>query len=148
MGDRLIANLITGDHVRPKPAMPLQQKMQIAIAIFVMVSLGSFLIWKFINYREERQVSNFFQDLAQGQYDHAYAMWDADDRYKMKDFLEDFGKDGYYTKGTRKAHIVNSQGRGGGVVVCVELESGKKELPIRVDKDSLKLSYSPVDRCN
>ena len=148
MADKLIGNLITGDHVAPKPSMPLRQKAQIAVAIVVVGSLGSFLVWKFINYREERQVTQFFQALAQGQYDQAYAKWDADDHYKMKDFLEDFGKEGYYTKGSHDARVVNSRGRGGGVVVCVQLDAGRKELPIRVDKESLKLSYSPVDRCN
>jgi hypothetical protein len=148
MADKFIGNLITGDHVRPKPSMPLKQKVQIGVAILVVVSLGGFLVWKFINYREERQVAHFFRDLSQGQYEQAYTMWDADEHYKIKDFLEDFGKDGYYTKGARNAHVVDSRGRGGGVVVCVDLDTGKKELPIRVDKDSLKLSYSPVDRCN
>lgn len=148
MADRLIGNLITGDHMQPRPGLSTKQKVRIGIAVFVVVSLGSFLVWKFINYREERQVTHFFQDLSQGQYDQAYAMWDADDHYKMKDFLEDFGQNGYYTKGSHNSRVVNSRGRGGGVVVCVELDSGRKELPIRVDKDSLKLSYSPVDRCN
>src|SRR5579883_2241904 len=119
MADRIIGNLITGDHARPRPGLSLKQKTQIAIAVFVVVSLGSFLIWKFINYREERQVSQFFQDLSQRQYDQAYAMWDADGHYQMKDFLEDFGQDGYYTKGSHSARVVNSRGRGGGVVVCV-----------------------------
>ena len=41
---KLIGNLITGDHVVPKPAMPLAKKLQIATAIFVVVSLGSFLV--------------------------------------------------------------------------------------------------------
>ena len=148
MADKLISNLFTGNYVPPKPGMSIQQKMRAGVAIVVVISLGSFLVSKFINYREERQVSQFFQDLAQGQYDNAYARWDADDHYKMKDFLEDFGKDGFYTKGTRDARVVNSRGRGGGVVVCVELDSGRKQLPIRVDKESLKLSYSPIDRCN
>ncbi len=128
--------------------MPLRHKVQIGIAVFVVVSLGSFLVWKFINYREERQVTHFFQDLSQGQYDQAYALWDADDHYKMKDFLDDFGKEGFYTQGARETRVVTSKGHGGGVVVCVDLGNGKKELPILVNKDSLKLSYSPVDRCN
>jgi len=148
MADRIISNLFTGDHVAPKPGMTLKQKMRVGVVIAVVISLGSFLLWKFINYREERQVSEFFQDLTQGQYEHAYARWDADDHYKMKDFLEDFGKDGFYTKGTHDARVVNSRGRGGGVVVCVQLDSGRKQLPIRLDKESLKLSYSPIDRCN
>src|SRR5438045_3846765 len=81
MADKFIGNLITGDHVRPKPSMPFGQKVQIGIAILVVVSLGGFLVWKFINYREERQVGQFFRDMSQGQYEQAYAMWDADEHY-------------------------------------------------------------------
>jgi len=148
MADKLIGNLITGHHVVPKPGMPLKTKLTITVSVVVVISLGSFLVWKFINYREERRVSQFFQEIEQGRYDQAYAAWDADDRYKMKDFLEDFGKDGYYTKGMHEARVVSSRGKGGGVVVCVQIDTFKKKLPVRVDKETLKLSYSPVDRCN
>src|SRR5437868_5518882 len=148
MADKLIGNLITGDHVVPKPSMPLKQKITIATAVFVVVSFGSFLVWKFINYREESQVIRFFQEIVQGQYDQAYASWDAGGSYTMKDFLDDFGREGYYTKNMHEARVVTSRGKGGGVVVCVQIDARPKVLPIRVDKDSLKLSYSPVDRCN
>ena len=148
MADKLIGNLFSGDHVAPKPSMPLSQKLTIAVAVIVVASLGGFLVWKFINYREESRVTRFLDAVTQGQYDRAYASWDADDRYKMKDFLEDFGRDGYYTKGMHAARVVNSRGQGGAVVVCVEMDNFRKQLPIRVDKESLKLSYSPVDKCN
>src|SRR5437773_2186343 len=148
MADKLIGNLITGDHVVPKPSMPLKQKIQIAVAVFVVISLGGFLVWKFINYREESRVTRFFESVTQGKFDQAYASWDADDHYKMKDFLDDFGRDGFYTKNMHSARVVNSRGQGGAVVVCVELDNFHKQLPIRVDKESLKLSYSPVDKCN
>src|SRR5262245_38090717 len=85
---KLIGNLITCDHVVPKPAMPFAQKMRIATAIFVVVSLGSYLVWRFVNYREESRVTTFLQALAEGQYERAYSSWDADDHYKMKDFLD------------------------------------------------------------
>jgi hypothetical protein len=145
---KLIGNLITGDHVVPKPAMPLKQKMTVAVSVILVVSLGSFLVWKFINYREESRVTSFLQAISQGQYDQAYASWDADDRYKMSDFLEDFGRDGYYTKGMHEARVVTSKGAGGAVIVCVEMDNFQKRLPILVNKESLKLSYSPNDRCN
>src|SRR5215813_5060202 len=103
MAGKLIGNLITGDHVAPKPSMPLQQKLTIAVAVFVVISLGGFLVWKFINYREESRVTRFFEEVTQGRYDQAYADWDADEKYKMKDFLEDFGREGFYTKNMRSA---------------------------------------------
>jgi hypothetical protein len=148
MTAKLIGNLITGDHVAPKPSMPLQQKFTVAVALFAVISLGGFLVWKFINYREESRVTSFLDAVAHGQYDRAYASWDADERYKMKDFLEDFGSEGFYTKGMHTGRVVNSKGQGGAVVVCVKLDNFQKQLPIRVDKESLKLSYSPVDKCN
>src|ERR1051326_7871653 len=115
MADKLISNLFTGEHVAPKPGMASKQKVQIAIAILAVVSLGFFLLWKFINYREERQVTQFFNELEQRQFDRAYARWDAGDSYKMKDFLDDFGGDGYYTKGMHNPRVASSRGRGGGV---------------------------------
>ena len=148
MADRLIGNLITGDHVVPKPAMPLKQKFTIAVAIFVVVSFGSYLVWKFVNYREESRVTHFFTELTQGQYDQAFASWDSDERYKMKDFLDDFGKEGYYTKNLHDARVVNSKGKGGDVVVCVQMDNFQKRLSLLVNKESLKLSFSPVDPCN
>ena len=66
----------------------------------------------------------------------------------MKDFLDDFGKDGYYTKNMHEARIVNSKGKGGAVVVCVQMDNFRKRLSLRVDKESLKLSFSPFDPCN
>ena len=148
MADKLIGNLITGDHVVPKPTMPFKQKITIVTAIAVVVSFGSFMVWKFVNYREESRVTRFFDEVTQGQYDQAYAGWDSDERYKMKDFLDDFGKDGYYTKNMHEARIVNSKGKGGAVVVCVKMDNFQKRLSLRVDKESLKLSFSPFDPCN
>ena|ERR1041385_1374166 len=148
MADRLIGNLITGDHVVPKPAMPLRQKLSIAVTVIAVLSLGSFLVWKFINYREESRVTTFLDAIAQGRYDQAYASWDADEKYKMKDFLDDFGRDGFYTKNMHTARVVKSKGSGGAVIVCVQLDNFRKQLPILVNKESLKLSYSPIDKCN
>ncbi len=148
MSGKLIGNLITGDHVAPKPGIPLNQKLTIAVAVFVVISLGGFLVYKFINYREESRVTRFFEAVTQGRYDQAYASWDADERYKMKDFLDDFGREGFYTRNMHSARVVDSRGQGGAVVVCVELDNFHKRLPIRVDKESLKLSYSPIDKCN
>jgi hypothetical protein len=151
MADKLIGNLITGKHVAPRAGMPFKQKLTIGIAITVVVSLGSFLVWKFINYREESRVTHFFDELVQGRYDQAYAIWDGDDRYQMKDFMADFGQEGYYTKGMHEARVVTSKSKGGAVVVCVELDTFQRQLPILVDKESLKLSYSPPSlraQCN
>ena len=40
----------------------------------------------------------------------------------MQDFLTDWGKDGYYTKGVESAKVVDSNSRGTSVVVYVGIE--------------------------
>ena len=148
MADKLIHSLITGTHTAPKPTLPFKQKLFAAAAIILVVSLGSFLVWKFINYREEGQVTRFLESITGGRYDQAFALWDSEGSYQMKQFLEDFGSDGYYTKSVHEGRVVTSKGQGGAVIVCVELDPKRKYLPVRVDKNSMKLSFSPVDKCN
>ena len=80
-------------------------------------------------------------------YDAAYADWDSSDgRYTMKDFLADWGKDGYYVKGTSKAEIADSNGNGTSVIVYVTLATFKAPIALRVDKETLKLSFSPTNK--
>jgi hypothetical protein len=64
----------------------------------------------------------------------------------MKDFLNDWGKDGYYTKDMSTAKVIDSTSRGPVVIVYVEIDKFKLPLAIRVDKESLKLSYSPTNK--
>jgi hypothetical protein len=148
MAEKLIGSLIYGEHAVPKKGLPLQQKITRAVIVLAILSLATFLVYKFINYREERRVTYFLDAVTHNQYEQAYLSWDADGRYNMADFLSDWGKDGYYTKGMHQARVVNSKGQGVAVVVCIELDNHKQKVPIRVEKQSLKLSYSPVDKCN
>jgi hypothetical protein len=64
----------------------------------------------------------------------------------MQDFLSDWGKDGYYTKGVSSAKVMDSNSRGTSVVVYVDIQSLKFPLALRVNKESLKLSYSPTNK--
>ena len=64
----------------------------------------------------------------------------------MEDFLSDWGKEGYYTKGVASASVVDSNSRGTSVVVYIGIETLKYPLALRVDKESLKLSYSPTNK--
>jgi hypothetical protein len=64
----------------------------------------------------------------------------------MKDFLQDWGNDGYYTKGMHAARVIDSNGKGGAVVVYLAIDSLKSPLALRVDKETLKISYSPVSK--
>ena len=102
--------------------------------------------YKFANFREERRVRQFIEEINGGQYDAAYQDWDAEGRYTLKDFLQDWGKDGYYTKGMHQASVSDSNGKGGSVVVYVSIDSLKYPVALLVDKETLKISFSPVSK--
>ena len=91
-------------------------------------------------------VRQFIEAIDGGQYDAAYQSWDAEGRYTLKDFLQDWGKDGYYTKGMHEAKVVDSNGQGTAVVVYLGIDSLKSPVALRVDKDTLKISFSPVSK--
>ena len=64
----------------------------------------------------------------------------------MQDFLSDWGKDGYYTKDVSSAKVIDSNSRGPVVIVYVGIDKFQLPLAIRVDNESLKLSYSPTNK--
>jgi hypothetical protein len=45
-----------------------------------------------------------------------------------------------------EASVVDSNGKGGAVVVYVGIDSLKSPVALRVDKETLKISFSPVSK--
>ena len=147
MAEKLIGSLIYGNHEIPKKQRPWKERLKVPLTIGLALIVISGLTYKFANFREERTVSQFLEAVRTGNYDAAYADWDVSDgRYRMKDFLVDWGKDGYYTKGMSKAEVMDSNGRGPSVVVYVAIDTFKAPVALRVDKDSLKLTFSPTNK--
>jgi hypothetical protein len=114
--------------------------------IGTIVAVLGYLGYHFVNYREERSVRHFLEDVSTARYDTAYATWDTDGHYSMKDFLADWGKDGFYAKHVESARVVDSNSSGTAVVVYVELPGFRAPVALLVDKESLKLSYAPVNK--
>jgi hypothetical protein len=146
MPDKLIGSLIYGEHAVPQKRRPLKERLKVPIIIGTIVAVLGYLTYHFINYREEARVRHFIEDLKTGQYDAAYAGWDTDGRYSMKDFLADWGKDGYYTRQVESARVVDSNTSGTVVVVYVELPGFRAPVALLVDKQNLKISYSPRNK--
>src|SRR5262245_17074148 len=109
VAEKLIGSLIYGTHKTPKKARPWKERLKVELSIVcVLVFLGG-LAYRFVNYREENRVKQFFEQVRQGQYETAYAGWDTGSgRYSLQDFLVDWGNDGYYTKGMHTARIKDS----------------------------------------
>ena len=146
MAEKIIGSLIYDDHPIPKRSRALKERLKVPVAIGLALIFISGLLYKFANFREERAVRQFMTEVEGGRYDTAYHLWDAEGRYSMTDFLQDFGKDGYYTKGMHEARVFDSNGKGGSVVVYVSIDSLKNPLALLVDKDTLKISFSPVSK--
>ena len=146
MADKLIGSLLYDEHPIPKRSRALKERLKVPVAIALVLIFISGIAYKFANFREERSVRRFIVAIENGQYDVAYQDWDADGRYTVKDFLQDWGKDGYYTKGMHDARVVDSNGKGGSVVVYLGIDSLKSPVALRVDKETLKISFSPVSK--
>jgi hypothetical protein len=146
MADRLIGSLLYDDHPIPKKSRALKDRLKVPAGIALVLIFVSGIAYKFANYREERRIRQFVGAIEKEQYDAAYREWDADGRYTMNDFLQDWGKEGYYTKGMHEARVIDSNGRGGAVVVYLAIDSLKSPVALRVDKETMKISFSPVSK--
>jgi len=63
-----------------------------ALAFVVLVVL----FFTFRYYPEKKATQRFFDALVAGNTDHAYQLWKPSPSYTMKDFLADWGPQGYY----------------------------------------------------
>jgi hypothetical protein len=147
MSEKIIGSLIYGDHVVPKKQRPLRQRILLPLGIGILVVLIIGGAYKFFNYREEGSVAGFLADLRNGNYDTAYAKWDiSDGHYTMKEFMEDWGKDGYYGKALANAKIADSNSHPTFVIVYVRFDGFKAPVSFLVDKETLKMSFSTTNK--
>jgi hypothetical protein len=146
MREPMVGSLIYGDHKVPKKSRPWKErwKLPTVVALVFIVALG--LYYNFCNYRQEGSVKEFLAEVAHGDYEMAFAKWDLEGgSYTLPDFLSDWGKDGYYTNGS-SLKVIDSNSRGPAVVVYVDISTQKIPLALRVDKETLKLSFSPTNK--
>ncbi|HEY2379783.1 MAG TPA: hypothetical protein VGK48_01255 [Terriglobia bacterium] len=146
MAEKIIGSLLYDNHPIPKKSRALKERLKVPFWIALVLIFISGMLYKFANFREERAVRQFMAQVEGGNLDGAYQLWDASGRYSMKDFDQDWGKDGYYTKGMHDARVVDSNSKGTSVVVYLGIDSLKSPLALLVDKDTLKISFSPVSK--
>src|SRR5262245_36077871 len=116
----------------PRKKRPLKDVLKIPIAIALVLAVAGGVVYRYINYREEGRVHEFLQLIGERQYGAAYAFWDGSSTYLMKDFLDDWGPSGYYTKGMKTARIVTSHRAGSVVNVRVSIDTYAKPIELRV----------------
>jgi hypothetical protein len=142
----MIGSLIYGDHKTPRKNSPRLWRATAGV-LLVFIVLG-FLVYKFRNYPQERSVTEFLAEVRNGQTDAAFQKWDIEQggSYTMKDFLNDWGKDGYYTKGSTSSKVIDSNSHGPDVDVYVAIDTFEIPLALRVNKETLKLSFAPNNK--
>lgn len=145
MADKIIGSLIYDDHPIPKKSRAWKERLKVPVAIGLVLLVIGGGAWKFANFREEGRVRQFMDAVRAGQYDTAYQMWDIEGHYRMEDFLQDWGHDGFYTKGMQDARVADSNGKGGSVIVYVAID-GRRPVALMVDKENLKISFSPTNK--
>jgi hypothetical protein len=145
MADKIIGSLIYDDHPIPKKSRAWRERLKVPVAIAIVLLVIGGIAWKFANFREEGRVRQFMDTVRAGQYDAAYQMWDIEGHYRMEDFLQDWGRDGFYTKGMQDARVADSNGKGGSVIVYVAID-GRRPVALMVDKENLKISFSPTNK--
>lgn len=80
----------------PTPVKPEKSRAMAFTAAAVTVALIVFLWFAFRYYPEKKAAERFFTALASGNTDLAYQLWKPAPSYTMKDFLADWGPEGYY----------------------------------------------------
>jgi hypothetical protein len=148
MKEPMVGSLIYGDHKTPRKSRSWQERVKVPGIVLSVFIVLSFFAYKYCNYRQESSVTQFLADLRSGQTDAAFQRWDIEQggSYTMKDFLSDWGKDGYYTKGVTSAKVIDSNSRGPDVDVYVAINTFQIPLALRVNKETLKLSFAPNNK--
>ena len=147
MREPMVGSLIFGDHKIPKKSRPWKERWKMPVAVALVFVAILVFVYEFANYREEGSVTQFLDDVSHGRMDAAFSKWDVEGAsYTLNDFVSDWGPNGYYTKGVTEAKVVDSNSQGTTVTVYVGLNTFDFPLALRVDKETLKLSYSPNNK--
>lgn len=80
----------------PPPVKPEKSRAMAFTVAAVSVAMLVVLWFVFRYYPEKKAADHFFTALAEGNTDLAYKLWKPAPSYSLKDFLADWGPEGYY----------------------------------------------------
>lgn len=80
----------------PPPVKPEKSRAMAFTVAAVSVAMLVVLWFVFRYYPEKKAADHFFAALAEGNTDLAYKLWKPAPSYSLKDFLADWGPEGYY----------------------------------------------------
>jgi hypothetical protein len=138
---------------------PPSKALRYLITTLVFIALIAGACWYLLRFHTEKHTVHHFMDaVVAGKMDEAYRIWRPSSSYSMKDFLDDFGPDGYY--GPVKSYRIESAERlkdgSSGVIVVAEVSpyqpfpddhdakaSKTKEVRLWVEFKDQSLSFPP-----
>ncbi|HVB35134.1 MAG TPA: hypothetical protein VNJ52_12285 [Patescibacteria group bacterium] len=145
--------------LKPEPARRRSKTFKFAIGLIVTAIVLASLYWFFLRFHsEDATVNQFLSEVAAGNLQGAYKMWETESNYGYKDFLQDWGPSGYYGP-VRSFQIVNNiePSGGSGVIIIVHLSpfpqfpsendiaksQRTKEVRLWVQFSDHSISYAP-----
>jgi hypothetical protein len=138
---------------------PHSKLLRYAITTVVFIAFVALGIWWLLRFHTEKQtVKHFLDALFADRAEEAYRIWKPQSTYGYRDFLDDWGPNGYYgpVKSYRLETAEHPKG-GTGVIVVVEVspyqpfpndsdalkQSKTKEVRIWVERRDQSLSFPP-----
>jgi hypothetical protein len=124
------------DSTDEHPPAKIRRYIITGLAFVLLVAGGC---WYLLRYHTEKKtINHFLSTVVAGNMQEAYEIWKPSPTYSFKDFLEDWGPQGYYgpVKSYRIEDMVHLKG-GSGVVVIVDVSPYQ---PFPDDKDFAKAS--------
>jgi hypothetical protein len=123
----------------------------IVISAILLVIVAVALYFQFRNFREERQISTFFDLLKRQDYKGAYAMWGCTDthpcpQYAFGKFLEDWGPKSPHAN-ISSAKLAKTKSCDTGIIQFVEFP-GQDEVQLWVERRDKVLGFAPWPVCN
>lgn len=117
---------------------PPSKALRYVISGVVFVALiAGFIAYQLRFHTEEKTLRHFMDAEVAGHMDEAYRIWKPSETYSFKDFLEDWGPDGYYgpIKSYHLEHIEKNKPNASGVVATIEFSPYQ---PFPDDHDAAK----------
>jgi len=122
------------DSSEEHPPAKIRRYLITALAFILLVAAGCWYLLRF--HTEKQTINRFLSKVAAGNMQEAYTIWKPSATYSLKDFLDDWGPQGYYgpVKSYHIEDVVHLK-NGSGVVVIVDVSPYQ---PFPDDNDFVK----------
>ncbi|MGH9536041.1 MAG: hypothetical protein ACRD2E_14420 [Terriglobales bacterium] len=122
-----------------------RRRNQIIVAVIIAVIIAVGIYWYWPYYRARQTVNHFMTAIVQGNYQEAYAIWQADPKeYSMDSFMQDWGPSSPY--GVIKTYKIQDVteppgGNSSGLVVLVRVNGIHTDARLWVQSNNQEMSF-------